>query len=271
MLEPINQDGSGEAPVVDQFGVSIDKEGMDIPQEDSVKEEKKEETKEKTPEMVALETKLDDYSKNLSGQNDIISSLKEKIAVLEAGGGTKKEDGKTTEGENVLFKEIKYSKDLTQDERDDMTDTEIKLFDSNATQQEAMNKMFQTIAEGNKSKESAKVEDLNSSANVEAKRLAEEAIKTNPDLAKDSKELADKIIVEFNEFNNIGITPEKLVERMAKALKNVNGYTPPKEQEIKGGNGNQPVKKGAGAGDDPFGINKIVEGVNKGNDGSYSL
>ncbi len=275
--ETINKDGGEEeatAPQPDEFGVTISDDGSEVTQEKVVeKEEDKSDEKDKekkTPEMAVLETKLEEYSKNLIGQNDVISKLQAKIATLESGGGKKdSEDGK--EVADVLFKEIKYSKDLTEEQRDDMTPTEIALYDANATQQEAMNKMFKTIQTGQKTQEEAKVSDLNSSANTEASKLAEEAIKVSPDLAKDARELADKIIVEFNEFNNDGISQEKLVERMKKALNNVSGYTPPKEQEKKSGGGTNAVKDGADKGTDPFGVDAIVAGVNKPNEGEYKL
>ncbi len=286
MPEPTNKDGEGTeettVPTADQFGVTLNQDGTEVSQEETIKKEgedggddkgkKKEgeDGEEKSPEVVALEAKLGEYSKNLTGQNDVISKLQSQIADLVKGGGTKDgEEGK--EGENVLFKDIKTSKDLTEEQKDDMSDTEIALYDANARQQEAMNKMFETINNQNKQTEEAKVTDLNTSANTEASKLAEETIKTNPELAKDAKELQDKIIVEFNEFNNEGISQEKLVERIKKALNNVSGYTAPKEQEKKGGTRNSPVKDGAGKGSDPFGVDAIVASVKKENKGEYSL
>lgn len=279
--ESINKDSGGTEettiPTADQFGVTLNPDGTEISQEKTIKKEgeedkdgkkKEDEGKEKTPEMVALETKVEEYSKNLIGQNDVISKLQAKIATLEAGGGKKEVE----DSENVLFKDIKTSKELTEEQRDDMTETEIALFDANATQQEAMNKMFKAIQSGQKMQEDAKVLDLNASANIEAKKLAEEIIKISPELAKDTNELRDKIIVEFNEFNNEGITADKLAERMKKALNNVNGYTPPKEQEKKaGGSGKNVVKDGAGGSSDPFGVDAIVASVNRDNKGEYSL
>lgn len=289
MPEPINTEvvpkvTEDPTPEADNFGVTMGNDGKEISQEETVAKEKEEggEDKkkdkegddiEKNPVVVALRTKLEAYGTNLSGQNDVISKLQDKITKLEVGGGKKDEDGKP----EPMFKDIKTSKDLTQEQKDNMTDTEIALFDENALQKEAMNKMFETIANlGKDTKdqkaetEKEKVDDLNSSANAEATKLADEAIKTNPELAKDAKELADKIIVEFKEFNNEGITAEKLIERMKKALNNVSGYTPPKEQENKGG-GNNPVKKQNGTGSDPFNVDKEIAKANNNNEGNYTL
>ncbi len=270
--------GADATPVVDAFGSPVPQEGDTKTTDDSTKETgdksgdgKGEEGKEKSEKVIALETKLEEYSKNLSGQNGVIDTLKQKIAVLEAGGG-KKDDGKGGEGDKpeVLFEEIKYSKDLTEEQRDDMTDTEIALFDANARQQEAMNKMYETIQAGSKATETEKVENLNTSAQTEATALAEEAYTANSELATDAKELADKILVEFKEFNNEGITPEKLKERMKKALNNVSGYKAPKEEENKGGTGKPAGAKG-GDDKDPFGNQAIVDSVGKKSDGSYAL
>lgn len=262
----------------DEVVTKVDPFGMDInPAEDTpVVVEKKEEKKEdgkvdiaNHPEMVALKVKLEEYSNNLTGQRTAhekqIADLRKQLEDKIAGKG-----GENSSDDNVMFKDIKFSKDLTQDERDDMTDTEIRLFDQNAQQQVAMNQLFATVSKASKVIDETKVEDLNSSARTEAMRLAEENFKLNPTLAKDVRELSDKIIVEFNDFNNAGITVEKLAERMKKALNNVTGYTPPKEKSIRDTTG-KPIKTGGSTATDPYGIDSIVAGVNKKNDGKYSL
>jgi hypothetical protein len=273
-----------KAPTADQFGVTLNEGGEEVTQEEVIKKEDKSE-KEKTdeekeaekiannPTVKALEDKIKEYGENLTGQRTAhekeVADLKKQLADALAGKGGGEGDDKG--GENVMFKDIKFSKDLTEEERDDMTATEIALFDQNAQQQVAMNKLFETVQSTTKSVEEVKVTDLNSSAQVEATRLATEAIAVNKDLAKDATELKDKIIVEFNEFNNEGITPEKLVERMQKALNNVHGYTPPKEQEKKGGNGNNAIKENKAGGGDTSAIDAIVAGITKSNEGTYNL
>ena len=259
----------------DEFGVTLNPDGTEvIPKEDASEDDDKKKEEEKKaddianhPAVVALNDKIKEYGENLTGQRQAhekeVADLNKKLTDALAG-------KKPEEGENVMFKDIKFSKDLTDEQKDDMSDTEIQLYDQNANMQVAMNKMLDGIASTAKATEDTKVEDLNSSARNEASKLAEEAIKINSELATDAMELTDKIIVEFNEFNNEGITSEKLTERMQKALNNVKGYTPPKEQE-KNSSGNNPVKSGSGGKTDPFGVDVIVASVNKENKGNYSL
>ncbi len=256
----------------DQFGVNLDDEGKE-----AVTEEKKDdeevtddevnkifkESVENNDVVVELKNKLAEYSKNFKGQRDIIAKLENKVNEL----STTKENTAVEE----LFSDIKSSKELTSDERDEMTDTEIALLDKTAMMQTAMNKMFQTMSEKNKVGETEKVENLNYSSRSEATRLATEAIKTNPTLAGDASELTDKILLEFKEFNNDQITPDVLVTRMAKALNNVKGYIPPKEQESVPTGGTNAVKANGVNEKDPFGNEIIVQEANKNNDGNYQL
>lgn len=274
-----NEGGSEETPkepTEDNFGVKIDSEGSDVPQGGTTEEgegkkgDGKKEEIEKTPEVIALEVKLEEYGKNLSNQGQVIADLKAKIKV------ESEKKGETKEGDeaeaDVMFKDIKTSKDLSDEEKENMTEAEIAMFDRNAGLETAMNKMFETMQKRQKQTEEAKVEDLNSSAQVEAGELADEAIKANPELAKDATELKDKIIVEFNEYNNEGITPDILKARMKKALNNLEGYTPPKEQEEKGGSkAGGAVKKSGDGKTDEFGIDKVVSSVKKSNDGNYDF
>lgn len=269
-----------KTPEPDMFGNTLDKVGNEISPE-KVEEKKTEEQKteeetkakaeeiEKNPVVTELKGKLDEYSNNLKGQNDVIKKLESTIEELKKG-NTKPEDVDV----DVPFKEIKTSKDLTSEQKEDMTDAEIAQFDRSATLETAINGLFKAVTNQTKQtetiQEEVKVGNLNSSATSEASRLATEAIKTNSDLGTDVKDLANKIIVEFNEFNNEGITQDKLVDRMKKALNNVTGYKAPKELEKKP-TGNKPVKDVAGGNTDKFGIDKIVEGVNTNNKGDYSL
>lgn len=275
--EDTGADENKDAPQADQFGVVLNPDGLEAKPEEATDdkggkektdEEKKADDIANHPSVVALNDKIKEYGENLVGQRQAhdkeVSELKQKLADALAG---KKPEGGEAE---AMFKDIKFSKDLSDEQKDDMTDTEIQLFDQNAGLQTAMNKMFDAISNQTKQSEEAKVEDLNSSANVEASNLAAEAIKINPELATDAKELTDKIIVEFNEFNNEGISPDKLVERMKKALNNVSGYTPPKEQEKKP-SGKNPVKSGSAGAGDPHGIDGIVASVNTDNKGEYNL
>jgi len=255
----------------DQFGVNLSDDGKEVVEEKKDDEEITDEDVkgiikediENNDVVVELKNKLTEYSKNFKGQRDIIAKLENKVNEL----STTKENSAVEE----LFSDIKSSKELTQDERDEMTDTEIALLDKTAMMQTAMNKMFQTMSDKNKAGETEKVENLNYSSRSEATRLATEAIKTNPTLAGDASELTDKILLEFREFNNDQITPDVLVTRMAKALNNVKGYIPPKEQESASTGGTNAVKSNGSSEKDPFGNDIIVEQANKNNQGNYSL
>ena len=81
--------------------------------------------------------------------------------------------------------------------------------------------------------------------------------------------MKDLIIVEFNDYNNEGLTPEKLVERMKKALNNVTGYTPPKEKSVKDAGGS--AIKDTQGGKDTSVVDGIIASVGKDNKGSYNL
>lgn len=186
----------------------------------------------------------------LHGTKDTnIEAMRKKIQSLEKNGG-KGDKGEGDKGE-TMFPEVIFSKDLPKEQREEMTDTEIKLFDETATLKQSMNKMFDAIKAG---KDTTQV-DMNSTARAEALRLAGNDIK-----------MANQIIEQFNEFNNTGLGEEQILERVAKASKLVPDYKPPKEQEKKDG---APVKKNKG--DDPYGVNAIVEGARKGATGKYSL
>ncbi len=276
-IEDKEIDDKKEEAGADPFGIDITKatteenppeEKKDAPDNEDITDEDVNNVIKKSVEesdvVTNLQTKLDDYSKNLKGQNDIITKLENKIAELSNGGK------KDTEIE-VLFKEIKTSKDLTQEEREEMTPTEIALMDKNAETQKALNKMYETIALSKKNVEQEKVENLNYSSRMEAGRLAMEAIKTNPTLAQNAEELTDKILLEFREFNNDGITSDVLATRMSKALNNVEGYIPPREQATVPTGGTNPVQAGAGSATDPFGNEVIIAEANANNDGNYKL
>lgn len=264
----------GAESTPDQFGVNLDSKGVEVSTEEPKDGEDggvtdadvsgviKDEI-DNSDVVTELQNKVADYSKNLKGQKDVIVRLENKIDELSKNNGAPKVD--------ELFKDIKMSKDLTSEQREEMTDTEIALMDQNATTQKAMNKMYQSLAEKNKAGEDEKVENLNYSSRSEATKLATEAIKANPELAGSVSELTDKILLEFKEFNNDQITPDVLVSRMSKALNNVKGYVAPKEQETVGTGGTNAVKSGGADEKDPFGNDIIVEEANKSNDGNYKL
>lgn len=282
---PEGKDKGGEQPTVpaaDPFGVRLDTSGKDAggakPQEqqkpDAGKDKKPDgDNVEEHPLVKELRAQIDtiksEYGENLKGQRGIIERLEKEIGALK--GGKKPDGGKEGEEEaDVPFKEIRFSKDLKQEERDDMTEAEIRQMDVIAAMQVTMNNMAKAVVKTEKKTEEQKIEDLNTAAKSRALTIAEDALKANPALAKTAKELANLIIVEFNEYNNASITPEQMETRLQKALKNVPNYTPPKENESKGGQGSA-VKNGAGGKEDPFGVNKVIADMQGANKGGYEL
>lgn len=215
------------------------------------------------PTITALKAQIEEvkkeYGGNLSGQRDVIKRLETEIETLKKGGKTDKNE----EGTDVLFKDIKWSKDLTDEERDEMTATEIKQMDEIATMKEAQNKMYAEQQKKGKTEETQKAEDLNSTVRDTALELAKAASE-----GKENKDLANEIIEASKMFNLQGLTEKEVVERVKMAAQHVPNYKPPKEQVNKNG---KPVKDTAGGGDDPFGTNKIIEEATKGSDGTYAL
>lgn len=271
--ETENTDEETEVSTPDPFGVDLSADAKAYEADEKIGEEGdvtdadvsgviKDEI-DKSDVVTDLQNKIADYSKNLKGQKDVITKLENKISELSS--------TKQPSAVEELFSDIKTSKDLTTEQREEMTDTEIALMDQNANLQKAMNKISQTISEKNKAGEEEKVENLNYSSRSEATKLATEAIKANPALSDNVSELTDKILLEFKEFNNDQITPDVLVTRMAKSLNNVNGYTPPKERETVATGGTNAVKSAGEKGQDPFGNDIIVEEASKNNDGNYQL
>lgn len=256
--------GEAEAPVTNAFGDDV-KDGVIVPQggtEESggaddkgkKKEEKPTEVDiSKHPAFVELKTLFDDYKRttgeNLSNQGRIIEDLRK----------GKKDEGGAGGDDNALFKNIKRSKDLTDEEREGMTETEIKQMDSIADMQEGMNKMASMLGK----KETANVEDRNKAVRTLATTLAKESS------GKDDTELANQIIENFNLFDQTKIPADKVEEFVKRAATQVSTYKPPKEQKRVSG---APVKKGGDGGTDPFGVDAIVEEASKrSTGGAYAL
>lgn len=257
MPEDKKVEGEAEVkPTIDAFGNS------DAPIEvkvESKKEEKKFDTiPEDHPTIVSLKSEIakvkEEYGGNLSGQREVIKGLEAKIEALGKGKGA---DGGEAE-EDVIYKkdEIKWSKDLTKEERDDMTDTEIKQMDEIARMKEAQNKLYSAQVKASKGSETTKVTDLNNLVQGTAKELAGGNV-----------ELANEIIESSKQFSYEGLTETQVKERVMNAAKLLPSYKPPKEQVNRNG---APVKK-AGEGSDPFGVDKIVEEATKGSNGAYAL
>lgn len=234
--------------------------GMELPapevkqEEDIVEGEDEGEGKKDEPSVSELSKKIGELEALHGTKDENIKAMREKIKSLEKGGKSEGNEG-AKEGEDkgeTMFAEVKFSKDLTQDERDEMTDTEIKLFDETATLKQGMNKMFEALKAG---QGAGAPTDLNTTARMEAMALA-----------GGDKDMANQIIEQFNEFNNEGLDADQIKERIAKASKLVPDFTPAKEQEHKQGSA---VKKKGGA--DAFGTDAIIKEARSVSTGRYSL
>lgn len=259
---PTPADAGAEAEV-DAFGADINP--PEPPKEEPKEGEKKKKGTEDSPEIVALKGEVEkikkEYGTNLSGQRTVIERLEKEIADLKGG----KKDDKGGAPEDVLFPadQIKWSKDLTEEQREEMTETEIKQMDELAAMKTAQNKMYSEMRAGKKGEGEKKVEDLNNLVQSTARELSK---------GKDGAEntdLANEIIESFKamKFNTEGLSEKEIKERVAIAAGQVPNYKPPKEQPHKRGGA---VKAGTDT-DDPFGNNKIVEEATKGGDGGYAL
>lgn len=222
----------------------------------------------KTAKELALEAKITALEGDKSRMGDNLANQGKIIDDLRKGKNLDKEGKPTDVVEDkdipVPYKpeEIKFSKDLTEDERDAMTKTEITLFDALADMKVKANE--KSIADFKKEKEMTtkaelkdKVEDLNTSVKTFALELA------GNDPAK-----ANEIIESAKRFNLVGLDEATLKERINDAYKLLPDYKPPKEQVIRRG---APVKETGNLNDDPFGSTKIIEEAQQKSKGTYTL
>lgn len=244
--------------VVDAFGVQETK--PETPPADAPKgDDKKEVDIENHPVVIELKKQIEDvkreYGGNLSGQKKVIKTLEAKITELQGG---KKDDGE------VLHKDIKYSKDLTKEERDEMTDAEIRQMDEIAALKESQNKLYASL---NKDKNEDGGEDEGEEGDGEVDDLQKLVKDTAKTLSGGDVKMANLIIESAKMFNLAGLDKKTVLARIEAAAKLVPDYKAPKEQPSKPG---KPVK-GTKEAEDPFGVDAIVESVGKGNDGTYAL
>lgn len=216
------------------------------------------------PTIVALKAQIEsvktEYGTNLSGQRDVIKILEGKIETLMAGKGGG--DDKNKDGEFVLFKDIKRSKDLKPEERENMTEAEIRQMDENADIKDGQNKIYAEMMGGKKKEETGAVEDRNNAVRTEAMALAKASA------GKEDTALANQIIEAFNMYDQSKIKPEQVKEFVLKAASGLSTYKAPKDAKTIKGNA---VKDG-GDGSDPHNVDKIVEEAHKaGKGGGYAL
>lgn len=224
-------------------------------EKEPVKEEKKEPvTIKDDPYVKTLEKKIEDYGTNLSGQGKIIKELQAKLSEV-------KDREAKEDDSSIVFKEIKTSKDLTSEEKEEMTDAEIKQFDVIAELQESVNELA-------KAKPVAETKDTNLDLDTVddfSKETKAHALK----IAGDDVDLANKIINEFNQFaNNEELSRPDLLARIEKSAKLVPDYKAPKEQTTSRGKTVTGVTK---ADTDGFNTDAVIEQASQGSNGSYPL
>lgn len=246
--EPATQ--APEAPVADAFGElpAVAPE----PVVDAPKVDAPDKAIEFAEKIGALTTELS-ASKDLHTKKDAdIRAMADKIKALEKSNGGAPEGGKVQEGD-VPFKEIKTSKDLTEDERDDMTDAEIKNLDAIAMLQQTINAMS-LASQKDTANAGAGIEpvavDVNATVQAKATELA------GGDIA-----MANQIIEAYKlaNFNTEGLTAEQIQLQVQMATAGVPTYKPKVESSI------SPNGKPAGGGTptDPHGVDAIVAEVAK--------
>lgn len=255
-------DNNGEVEIkTDAFGVEDTKPPVETKKEEVNKYEAipvdHPTIKSLQDQITQLSTDKGSMGTNLSKQGEIIKDLSKTIENLKSG------KTETPEGDNVLFKDIKFSKDLSDEERDDMTDTEIKQMDTIAEMQTTHNRLYSESVAKEKESQTKQVEDVNSTI----KELATEI--TMGEDEKPNVEMANKVIESFKSlgFNIDGKTKDELKKLVEISAKEIPDYKPAKENKKVT---TKTVKAGATP-DDPFGNNAIVEEATKAKDGNYSL
>lgn len=246
-----------DTPVVDAFGNSDNPE----PEKKEEPQKKYEDIPQDHPTVVKLNQEIErvksEYGSNLSGQRKVIEQLEKDLEEFKKSGG--KEEKK--DEEDVLYKEIKWSKDLTDEEREDMTETEIKQMDEIAEMKTKQNDIYKSQNSNKKQEESKKADDMQSLVKETALAIAQEETGT------EDVDLANQIIESVKQFNLEGLDVKTIKERVATARKLLPDYTAPKETVTKKGN----TVKATSSETDPFGTDAIVESVSSQRNTDYSL
>ena len=257
-------DNNGAEDKTDAFGVK--EEVAPVEKKEEAKINKYEAIPADHPVISSLQEQITKLSEdkgsmgsNLSKQNDIIKGLEKKITDIKGG----KVDPDNKEDENVVYKDIKFSKDLTEAERDELTDTEIKQMDELAEIKTTQNKLYAESLVKETDTENKEVEDKNKSVQEFAKELA-----TGEDEKPDVK-VANSIIEKFKslDFNLEGKTAEEIKNLVKISAEQVSDYKPAKEQKAP----NAKTVAGTKTAEDPFGNDKIVEEATQPADGNYKL
>ena len=263
------ENGGAPAPVADPFGVPApqdapkgDEGGKAGGDDKAVKLTPTEQVAELNRKLGEYQAKELQWGETQKEKDKNMEAMRNAIKDYESG----KRKPKSKEGEggednaDLPFKEVKFSKDLPKEQLEEMTETEIRLFDQNATTQQAMNALFGQISKTAKTTETVQETAINDTV----RELAMVA-------SGNDQKLANEIIENFNMFSDElkkGATKEQLAELVAKSARMMPDYKPPKEQE--NGGVRKPVTKNDGVAD-PFGTDAIIAEANKGSDGKYTL
>lgn len=198
-------------------------------------------------ELGTLKANLESSTSLHKKKDDDIRAMAEKIKAFEKGNGGAPAGGQEQDGD-VPFKEIKTSKDLTDDEKDEMTDAEIRSLDEMAVLKQTINQQARDLA---KSKGGDGAVDVSQTVKDTALVLGD-----------NDAETANKIIEAFNgaKFNTKDMTADEVQKAVALVAGTITGYKPPKEDSIRPGTGKPAVN---GTKEDPYGVNKIVQQVAK--------
>lgn len=222
------------------------------------KEEPKEESGKETPTQVIARLSQQigeltqykaDSERRHKEKDDNIRAMREALDKRQRESREKDDDT----NDDAPFKEIKWSKDLSEEEREEMTEMELKQMDAIATMQTQINAL-------SKKEKQTQTKETDASWKETVRTIAKE-------LAGDNVDLANKILTEAQKFSYEGLDAEGIKERVITASRLVSEYKPPKEQQDVSG---RPA--GGGSSDDPYGVGKIVAEVAKGKDtNTYEL
>lgn len=221
------------------------------------------------PEFVKLRQKNDELSGNLKNQGDIIAKKNERIKELMS---------KTGIDESELpYKpsDIKFSKDLTAEERDEMTDGEIKAMDDAAKAKQKANDIRREEL-----KRIALAEIEAETAEATAQEGKETKLDANQRksvvdteigrLAGQDKERERELREAVKMLDLSGLNEEETKKRIAYAERLLPNWTPPKENGTAGANA-KTVDGGGGKPKEEALAEQIIKESSHRNDGTYSL
>jgi hypothetical protein len=267
----------------DAFGQPLKKEEIlpEKPGEKKQEEQKKEEVDiSKDPRVIALlaerDKKIEDQSEQLSGQGKAIREINKKLKAL----GHK--ESTVEEKPDLPHKQIKRSKDLTDSERDEKTQDELRLMDQLADAQERENKAAEEahkakVAAAKKAAEDAGGDDEDDEDDEDKKKrgkasepkaMIDAEIETlsggDAEKKRELKEAAKLI-----SFEGLKTKEEYAARLKLAAEKFIPKWTPPKEQVSP--SGGKPVEGGGAAADDPHDVMKFVKSARDNSAGGYAL